>query len=103
MFKLENQKFCYTEQNSTTTQEPCENIVNQASQVAPVGNKNWCVCGLRRIEEREIDCLCCRAVTVVKKEIYEGKYAKLMITRARLVLKMEAMCFVGGRITLKTP
>ena len=86
MFKLENQKFCYTEQNNTTTQEPCENIVNQASQVAPVGNKNWCVCGLRRI-----------------KEIYEGKYAKLMITRARLVLKMEAMCFVGGRITLKTP
>ena len=38
-----------------------------------VGRKDWCNCGDCRVEEREVDCLCCQEELAISEEKFNGK------------------------------
>ena len=38
-----------------------------------VGRKDWCNCGDCRVEEREVDCLCCKEELAISEEKFNGK------------------------------
>ena len=38
-----------------------------------VGGEDWCNCGDCRVEEREVDCLCCQGELAISEEKFNGK------------------------------
>ena len=38
------------------------------------GKEGWCQCKKCHIEEREIDCLCCKELPELQDETYDGKF-----------------------------
>lgn len=46
---------------------------NEKKQYSRVGKKEWCLCERCRVEEREIDCVCCQEEAAISDEKFDGK------------------------------
>ena len=61
--------------NDTPEPETSTSTTNNASDEGideRLGNTDWCMCGECRAMESATDCICCREVTVISEELYEG-------------------------------
>ena len=64
-------------ESGSESESEVNNDINEKSTTkhleACVGNCNWCECGkCSGIEERDLDCLCCREVAAIDDEKFTG-------------------------------
>ena len=71
-FQFEPEATNITSQECSNTTEN-EQIINLSNTVR-IDNLDWCQCMNCHNEKREIDCLCCREVSALQDDNFEGIY-----------------------------
>ena len=77
LLSLQPYQFEPERESGSESESEVNNDINKESTAkyleARVGNCIWCECGkCGAIEEREVDCLCCREVAVIDEEKFTG-------------------------------